>query len=103
MPKIELTINGEVFPCRQTMGAMLRFKELTGKEVTDINGFSDLCTYLYCCIKSASAKDGKEFSMSLMDFADSVTPEEMRAWAVAIEATNAEKSPDSDDQKKSFG
>ena len=48
MAKIEVTINGKVYPCRPTMGAMLRFKKETGKEVTEItsNSFSDLCAYL---------------------------------------------------------
>ena len=35
MAKIEVTINGTAYPCRPTMGAMLRFKKETGKEVTE--------------------------------------------------------------------
>ena len=85
MAKVEITINGVVYPCRQTMGAMLRFKQETGKEVTEIDpgSFSDLCTYLWCCVKSASKADGKDFDLSLMDFADSVTPEDATEWAEA--------------------
>lgn len=37
MAKIEIKINGEAYPCRPTMGAMLRFKEQTGKEITDLD------------------------------------------------------------------
>ena len=49
MKKIEITINGKAYPCRQTMGAMLRFKQETGKEVTELgNSFSDLCVFLWC-------------------------------------------------------
>jgi hypothetical protein len=93
MAKVEITINGVVYPCRQTMGAMLRFKQETGKEVTEIDpgSFSDLCTYLWCCVKSASKADGKDFDLSLMDFADSVTPEDATEWAEA----NKEQSGDS--------
>ena len=44
MPKIEIMINGKAYPCRQTMGAMLRFKKETGKEVTELgNSRSDMC------------------------------------------------------------
>lgn len=90
MAKVEITINGVAYPCRQTMGAMLRFKQETGKEVTEIDpgSFSDLCTYLWCCVKSASKADGKDFDLSLMDFADSVTPEDATEWA----ETNKEQS-----------
>ena len=102
MPKIEVKVNGEVFPCRSTMGAMLRFKELTGDEVTEIdaNGFSDLCTYLYCCVKSASDKDGKPFNMSLMEFADSLSPDDLQKWADSVAADNAKSSAGTEEQKK---
>lgn len=61
------------------MGAMLRFKQETGKEITEIDptSFTDLCTYLWCCIVSGAKHEGKHFDMSLMDFADALTP---RKW-----------------------
>ena len=67
MKKVEITINGKSYPCRQTMGAMLRFKRETGKEVTDMDGGSltDVCTFLWCCIVSACKADGITFDMSL--------------------------------------
>ena len=76
MAKIEIKINGEAYPCRPTMGAMLRFKEQTGKEITelDTNSFTDLCTYLWCCIKSACAREQKQFDLSLIEFADRTLP-----------------------------
>lgn len=86
--KIEVNINGKAYPCRPTMGAMLRFKKETGKEVTELqNGnFSDLCAYLYCCVASACAADKVPFGMSLMDFADALSPEDMTAWAAQVQA-----------------
>ena len=97
MAKIEITVNGTAYPCRQTMGAMLRFKRETGKEVTEIKGeVSDLCTYLWCCVASASKHDGIDFDLSLMDFADSIAPEEVTAWANAI---NAESGTDNGEKK----
>ena len=68
------------------MGAMLRFKKETGREVTEIEStsLSDLCTYLWCCIVSACAAEKKEFGLSLMDFADSVTPEDMDEWTQSV-------------------
>lgn len=88
MRKVEVVINGTSYPCRPTMGAMLRFKKETGKEVTELqNGsFSDLCAYLYCCVASASAADKIPFNMSLMDFADALSPDDMTAWATQMQA-----------------
>lgn len=96
MGKIEITINGKAYPCRQTMGAMLRFKHETGKEVTEIKGdLSDLCVFLWCCLVSACKADDVEFGMSLMDFADSVSPDDLSAWA---EATSGKE--EEDEEKK---
>ena len=90
MAKVEVVINNVAYPCRPTMGAMLRFKKETGKEITEIDGSSctELCTYLYCCVASASAADGIPFSMSLMDFADAINPDDMTAWANAMQVNN---------------
>lgn len=105
MAKVEITINGVAYPCRQTMGAMLRFKQETGKEATEINpgSFSDLCTYLWCCVKSASKADGIDFNLSLMDFADNVTPEEATEWAEAnkeqSDGENTENSETPEEKK----
>lgn len=105
MKKVEIKIGKEVFPCRQTMGAMLRFKQETGREVTEIDAtsFTDICTFLWCCIVSASKADGKKFKLSLMDFADSVSPEDMNEWAAAIQGETTEEDAESNaDEKKSL-
>lgn len=97
MAKIEIKINGEAYPCRPTMGAMLRFKEQTGKEITDLdtNSFTELCTYLWCCIKSACARERKQFDLSLLDFADSIDPDDMNAWAASMQDESG-KTPATD-------
>ena len=88
MRRIEINVNGTAYPCSPTMGAMLRFKQETGREITEIepDSFTDLCTYLWCCVMSASKREGKTFDMPLMDFADSLTPEDMAEWNKAIAA-----------------
>lgn len=92
--KVEVTVNGVAYPCRPTMGAMLRFKKETGKEVTDIqeSSFTDLCTYLYCCVVSACAADKIEFGYSLIDFADALSPEDMAAWTEQLQGDAKEEA-----------
>lgn len=100
MKRIEITINGTAYPCSPSMGAMLRFKQETDKEITEIDptSFSELCTYLWCCVVSGAKREGKPFDLSLMDFADSLTPEDMTEWNKTI---LAEITPDeSTDGKK---
>ena len=105
MNKVEITVNGKRYPCRPTMGAMLRFKKETGREITDIQegSFSDICTYLWCCIVSACKHDGIDFNLPLMDFADSISPEDMADWNKAVqgEAQPGDTDQSAEDEKKS--
>ncbi len=102
MAKIEITINGEAYPCCQTMGAMLRFKQETGREVTEINAenLTDLVTYIWCCTASACKKEGKQFDMSLMDFADAVTPDDMADWTEHVLSHTETESKETTETKK---
>lgn len=100
MKSLEITINGTAYPCSPSMGAMLRFKQETGKEITEIDpkSFTELCTYLWCCTASGAKREGKQFDMTLMDFADSLTPEDMAGWNKAIMEDAGEG--DADEKKR---
>lgn len=95
----EMKIMG--FPCRQTMGAFLRFKRETGREATEMtNDLTDLLTFLYCCTASAAAADGMEFNFTLEEFADRISPDELSQWTAAMQ-TEAAEANDAEDEKKS--
>ena len=85
-----ISINGKPYPCRVTMGAMLRFKRETGRDVNQISqdDVSDLVIFLWCCIASASKADGVEFGMELMDFADQLAPEALTGFFKDMEGSN---------------
>ena len=91
MTKIE--INGKEYPCRVTMGAMLRFKRETGKDVSEIGegDVSDLVTFLWCCIVSASKADGVEFGIELMDFADMLEPDTLTQFTNEMGAATGDE------------
>lgn len=99
--KITVTVAGKEYPCYTTMGAMLRFKQETGREVTDIDGgLSDVVTYLWCCVCSACKREGIGFDMGLMDFADAVDQSEMEAWAGKMNSGSSEEDASADAKKK---
>lgn len=87
MANITVEVNDVKYPCRPTMGAALRFKRESGKEVTAIDGSSleDVVTYLYCCVVSACAADKVTFEMSLLEFADALNPEDLQAWTTQLQ------------------
>ncbi len=101
--KVEIRIDGELFPCYPTMGAMVRFKQETGREVSSIeeNSLTDACMYLWCCVKSASRREGKKFDMTFMDFADSINLEDMQGWmSDLLSKAQEEARSKSDDKEK---
>lgn len=74
-----ITIAKKQYPCRITMGAMLRFRRETGKEMSAIDRqeFTEILTFLFCCVASACAADGVEFPYSLEQFADRIPIEDV--------------------------
>ena len=85
--KLTITVDGKEYPCRPTMGAMLRFKQETGREVTQIElgDLSGLVTYLWCCVLSACKREGVDFPLSLMDFADAIAPQDVALWTASLQ------------------
>lgn len=103
----KITINGTEYPCRQTMGAFLRYKRETGKEATEIKGeLSEVLTFLYCCIQSACSAENRKFDYTLTAFADAVTMEDIDRWTTAMNAeaearNNTTQGTTTDGEKKS--
>ena len=83
----EITIRDKAYPCRVTMGSILRFKRETGKELSDAKSRSveDSIVFIWCCVKSACNADKVEFALSLDDFADSLDPEDMEKFLSDIQ------------------
>ena len=88
----QIYIQGQAYPCRITMGAMLRFKKETGRDVSTLgeSGVEDLMMFLWCCLRSACQADGVEFNMSVMQLADVLQPSDIEGFYADV----------SDEQKK---
>ena len=72
-----ILINGKEYPVRMTMGAMLRFKRETGRDVSEVKrtDAADMVVLLWCMVASACSADKVPFELGLEDFADALTPE----------------------------
>ena len=86
MKKTKIKVGDKEFPCRVTMGAMVRFKNESGKDVSKLEktNISELVLFVYCCVKSACNADKVEFDYDFQSFADLMeqrTPS-TRIWAV---------------------
>lgn len=77
MKKTKIKVGDKEFPCRVTMGAMVRFKNESGKDVSKLekNNISELVLFVYCCVKSACNADKVEFDYDFQSFADLMEPD----------------------------
>ena len=92
-----ITIQGIRYPMRLTMGAMLRFKRETGKEVSEIGSdLSLLITLMWCAVQSASAADGVEFDLPLLRFADLIGMEQVTAFTESLNTIQTPSGHSSD-------
>lgn len=78
----KIRIQDKEYPLRVTMGAMVRFKRASGKEVSKIGGddMTDVLLFAYCCVQSACKADGVDFDLSFDDFADLLEVEDFSSF-----------------------
>ncbi len=92
---------GAAYPARITMGALRAFRRETGNDFlklqSDLSG-EDLAVILWASIRSQCRAEGKEFDVSLDDFLDHVTPDEVSDWYVGT--GQAEPVEESSKKKK---
>lgn len=77
-----ITVKGKTYPCRVTMGAMVRFKRASGRDVSELgkNDVSDMVLFMWCCVASACKADDVAFDMSFDDFADALEPSGLQSF-----------------------
>ena len=82
MKKTKIKVGGNEYPCRVTMGAMVRFKNESGKDVsaTEKTNISELVLFVYCCVKSACNADKVAFDYDFETFADLMEPDSVNSF-----------------------
>lgn len=57
----QIRINGIEYPCRLTVGVLKRYKEQSGKDLTDTNDLFSICGLLFLAVTEACRKSGRSF------------------------------------------
>ena len=85
MKTATIIVDGNAYPCRSTLGAMLKYQQVTGRDVSEMDGsLTDLFVFLWCCVFTACRHDGIAFNLTLEQFGDSLTPDDLQNWATTI-------------------
>ena len=85
-PLSKIVIAGKEYPCRVTMGALLRFKRATGHDVSDMDyeDMEELMVFVHSCVTSACKADGVDFGLDVMDLADQLEPDALNSFYAAM-------------------
>lgn len=95
-----IEIDGKLYPCYMTIGAMMAFKKITGREVDDMagSGIEGVATLFFCCVRGACRREKIEFPFKdPEEMADFIRPEDLSTWEKSIAG---EDSPVNSDKKK---
>lgn len=92
---IKIQIQGVEYPCRVTMGAMLRYKRESGEDVSKLkdDNMEGLVLFLWCCVKSACNADGVDFPYNVDDFADALSPKELNLFIAGVNNVEKKTAP----------
>ncbi len=87
--RITVNVDGKEYPCYFTMGAAIAFKDITGRDTTEMtDGLSDFAIYLYACCQSACRREKREFPFDdAQTFADGIDMKELARLSEALLGT----------------
>lgn len=90
--RIMVNVGEKEYPCYFTMGAALTFKNLTGKDTTEMKGMADFAAYLFACCQSACRRERLKFPFDdMQEFADGVDADEIIRLSEVLLDTEDEK------------
>ena len=94
--KIEIQIDGVSYPCTPSLGAMLRFKQETGKEANqlDNNSVTEMATFLWTCVIAGCAREKVKLPMTLLSY------DERTKWNEAVQALLSEHIKENPEEQK---
>ena len=103
---INIQVGDRTYPFRMTLGAMLRFKRATGREVADLDdsNVEEVAILLHACLASTCAADKIPFDLSVEEFCDMISVEDLDAMQALLTQPDdapAESGGAGGDEKKS--
>ena len=76
------------------MGAFVRYKNLTGKELRDVDmqtaTSEELMAYFYCCVASACSADNVQFDYTFLRFCDVLEPDKIAEMSARLNGADVD-------------
>lgn len=96
---MKMKIGDREYPMRLTLGAMLRFRRETGKELNEAEAdmsMTMLIVLMWCCLVSACQADGVECDLTMEQMADRLDVKDVNRFSSQLsqEAKKKESPPE---------
>jgi hypothetical protein len=84
---IKIKVNGRELPAYETLGAAVRFKDETGRDLSkiDVTSISDIAVLIWARVAGACGRERIDFDMTFREFADAIDIGSLNEWAQAIQ------------------
>ena len=105
---MKMKIGDREYPMRLTLGAMLRFRRETGKELNEAEAdmsMTMLIVLMWCCLVSACQADGVECDLTMEQMADRLDVKDVNRFSSQLsqgqsaEAKKKESPPEAEEEK----
>ena len=93
-------IKGTKYPVEFSCGAAREFKKLTGREVDQAQGFSEMVELLYACVKSSCRARQIEFPLDVDEFCDHISLTELEILPQILAPGGTVPEPEAKAKKK---
>ena len=82
----KITVKGKEYPCRVTMGALVRYKKESGNDVSQMTeaDIAGMILFVWCCVCAACSADDVPFGISFEKFADMLEPGDINGFFDAM-------------------
>ena len=90
----KMKIKGVEYPCRVTMGAMVRFKRESGNDIREVDqqDIDLMLLFVWCCVKSACNADGVDFDLPFDRFVDMLESEDFTEFFGEVQGETQKKT-----------
>ncbi|MDE6801752.1 MAG: hypothetical protein K2J06_03205 [Muribaculaceae bacterium] len=98
-----LIIDGKEYPCTRTMSANFDFKDVTGKEVSEMDptSITELLIFIWACLRGACKRAEIDFPYPTpRDLAVYLDDSHIEQWSALMTAGNEDESKKKQAQKK---
>ena len=91
---ITVSTGGKKYDVELTLGACREYRRISGKEISEIRGVTDIAEMLYACAVSTGRRRGRPVEVSLEEFCDGLPMDVVGPFTELLEGSGLTAAQD---------